>query len=80
MRTELWFGTEGAFDHILRGKSRFQRDQAPSLIYSFTRHLLSAYYALDAGIGNYKVSQTDKVHPLKELTFSWGMGEQKINK
>lgn len=74
MRTKLLFGTEGAFDHILRGQGRFWRDRVPSLIHSFTRYLLSVHCVQDAGAGNYRISKTDRNPSSPEACILLGDG------
>lgn len=43
----------------------------------FIKHISSAHYVLGAVEGNYRVSKTDRILPVKNLTFYWGMESRK---
>lgn len=80
MSRPCWSGAEGAFDHVLRAKSRLCKVQVPSLIHSLIAHLRSARSTLGAVVANYRVNKTNKIPALRKLPVSWGLRKQKINK
>ena len=79
MSRQCWSGAEGAFDHVLRVKTRLCKAQVPSLICSFIAHFRSAHSTLGAVVANYRVNKTDKIPALRKLPISWGTHKQKVN-